>query len=245
MYNKKQIIWVDIGSHFGQEYKSIFYSDFYFYRKIFRRFVASKFFSKGEFYGFNNLLKLVTSRKRIKQQRNFFHFTFIEANPKILQKKIYNEAHDVFCLAISYKEISIGKLFHANNDETSQGNSIYKNKGNVNTKNFTPCLILSAKRFAGVYKKYLDEKFIDYQLILRLNNEGSEDDTIYAFHETFKKNLVHVFGSLKDVRSIKGDESYNQLKNYLKTNDIPFTKFSSSINTWQKAFKELENYIHK
>ena len=93
MNDENKIIWIDIGTHFAQEYQSIFLSDFHFYWKIFRRFVGSKLLKRGSFLKFSNLIKINSYRK-------YFHFTFIEANYKILKSSIYNDAHDVFCIAI-------------------------------------------------------------------------------------------------------------------------------------------------
>ena len=243
MHYTKKIIWVDIGTHFGQEYKSIFSTDLYFYWKILRTFKVGKLFENKNFAESHNLLKLIYHRKNIKKNKKFFHFTFIEANPRVLQKKIYNDADDIFCVATSEQETKIGRLFHANNDIISQGNSLYSSKENINIKQFTTCIIQNAKNFADLYKKYLDSKYADYQLILRLNIEGSEDDTIYAFHKTFKNKIIHVFGSLIDVKLIKGKKYHNHLKSFLKSNGIAYTKFSSSVDTWHKAFQELNRYI--
>ena len=42
-------------------------------------------------------------------------------------------------------------------------------------------------------------------------------------------------GSLKDVKSIKGDKKYSQLMKFIKDENIIFVPFSDDIDTWSKA----------
>ncbi len=248
MSNQNKIIWIDIGTHYGQEYQSIFSTDLYFYWKIFRRLVGSKLLKRGDFLKLTDITKLNSYRKYLKNHKNFFHFTFIEANYRILNSSIYNHAQDVFCFAIGShkkKPLKIGRLYYADNDETSQGNSIYKNKGNINIDNFQSCILIDANKFSDYYKNYLDEKFKSYEIILRINCEGSEDDVIYAMHKTFKNKLKLIFGSLKDVKGVKGEKEYINLENYMKKNKLRFIDFSSSVHTWLNAFSALDFYLKK
>ena len=171
MNNQNKIIWIDIGTHYGQEYQSIFSSNFYFYWKIFRRLIGSKFFKKGDFLKLTDITKLNSYRKYLKNNKSFFHFTFIEANYKILNSSIYNHAHDVFCFAIGNDKknhLKIGKLYYADNDETSQGNSIYKNKGNISIDNFKSCILIDANKFSNYYEQ--DIYFHDFMnMLLKLD----------------------------------------------------------------------------
>ena len=248
MNNQNKIIWIDIGTHYGQEYQSIFSTDLYFYWKIFRRLVGSKLLKRGNFLKLTDIIKLNSYRKYLKNNKTFFHFTFIEANYKILNSSIYNHAHDVFCFAIGSEKnnlLRIGRLYYADNDETSQGNSIYKNKGNISIDNFKSCILIDANKFSNCYKTYLDKKFKSYEIILRINCEGSEDDVIYAMHKTFKNKLKLIFGSLKDVSGVKGEKEYINLKNYMKKNKLHFIDFSPSVHTWLNAFSALDFYLKK
>ena len=246
MNNENKIIWIDIGTHNAQEYQSIFSTDLHFYWKIFRRFIGSKLLKRGNFLKLTDLFKIISYRKYLKNNKEYFHFTFIEANYKILQSSIYNDADDVFCFAIGSDKknyLKIGKLYHADSHETSQGNSIYKSKGNINIDNFNSCILIDADKFSEHYKKFLDEKFNSYEIVLRINCEGSEDDVIYAMHKTFKKQLKFILGSLKDVRGVKGEKEYINLKNYMKKNKLCFVNFSSSVNTWLNSFSALDFYL--
>lgn len=158
MSNKNKIIWIDIGTHRGQEYKSIFSTNFYLYWKLFIRLIGSKFLRKGNFLSISSILNLIDERKFLRKHKDLFHFTFIEANQKTLHSKIYKKGHDVFCVALGNEinKIKIGKLFHADNQETSQSNSIYNNKVNIFINAFTICMIVDSEEFAFSYKKYLD-----------------------------------------------------------------------------------------
>ena len=248
MNNKNKIVWIDIGTHDAQEFKSIFSSNLHFYWKIFRRFIGFKFLKRGHFLNFTDLFKINSYRKYLKNNRGYFHFTFIEANYKILQSSVYNEADDVYCFAIGSDKknyLKIGRLYHADNNETSQGNSIYKNKGNINIDNFNSCILIDADKFSEYFKKFLDEKFNYYEIILRINCEGSEDDVIYAMHKTFKKKLTFILGSLKDVRGVKGEKEYTNLKNYMKKHKLCFVNFSPSVNTWLNSFSALDTCLKK
>ena len=101
-------------------------------------------------------------------------------------------------------------------------------------------LIINPEFFAKEVKRNLDINFDDYEIFLRLNCEGSEDEIIYSFKKVFQKKLKYVLGSLSDVKDIIGIEDYRKLLSFLKKNKIKFEKFNSSIETWNKAFKCLK-----
>ncbi len=247
MMKNSKLIWIDIGTHFGQEYKSIFSNQTYFAWKLFRRFIGSKVFSKGKFLKISELAELFKNRKALRKNKNIFYFTFIEANPKIIAMKVYSEANDVFCLALGQnkiKKFSVGKLYHVDRNETSQGNSIYKTKTNVNINNFTTCVIQNPFLFATEYKGYLDELFSNYKIILRLNCEGSEDDIIYALKNCFQEKLKYVFGSLKDVKTVKGDKAFQKMMSFIQEKELSYVDFSSSVETCPKAFKKINQIIN-
>ena len=67
MGNQNKIIWIDIGTHHGQEYKSIFSTSFYFYWKLFRRLIGSKFLKKGNFLPISSILKLIHQRQCLRK----------------------------------------------------------------------------------------------------------------------------------------------------------------------------------
>lgn len=74
---------------------------------------------------------------------------------------------------------------------------------------------------------------------------GVEDDAIYAAHSNFNEKLVLIMGSLKDVKSNKGELEYNNLINYMKINALPFVFFSSSPKSWLKAHSAILDILIK
>ena len=90
--NYKKIIWLDVGTHFGQEYNSIFGSNFNFYIKIIKRFI-NVILKRQKSINLSSLQDIIHKRAQIKKKSKYFYSIFIEANPKIIfKKKFYLEA---------------------------------------------------------------------------------------------------------------------------------------------------------
>ena len=138
---------------------------------------------------------------------------------------------------------SITKLYLGNREEFSQGSSIFLEKENVYKDSYFSTLSLSAEVFFKQLKKYLDEKFNDYDVLLRVNCEGVEDDVIYSAHKNFEKKLKLICGALKDVEDIYCSLAYNNLNNYLIENKLIFEMFHSRIDSWKKAYAAILNLI--
>ena len=99
----KKIIWIDVGTHFGQEHSSIFGSNYSFYSHIIKRFLGGKVLRRGKFVSFKGLKKIIHARSMIRKRSKEFYTIFIEANPKIVSKKnIYSNADVVFNLSRMY-----------------------------------------------------------------------------------------------------------------------------------------------
>lgn len=242
----KSIIYIDIGTHFAQEYNSIFGKNFSFYYIIFRRVLGYYLLRRGDKISFNDILKINFIRKELKKNKKYFLSFFVEANSKIINKtKAYQLAHGVFnCAITNNQKIDITKLYVTNNDFLSQGSSILKTKKNIELDKFVPSLGIPAKIFFKSLKKSIDSINNDYSVILRLNCEGVEDDAIYAAHSIFNKKLTLVMGSLKDVQNLKGKIEYKSLLNYMKINNLPFVFFSSSPNSWLNAHQAILNCLN-
>ena len=93
------------------------------------------------------------------------------------------------------------------------------------------------------YKAYLDKRYSDYVIILRLNCEGSEDDAIYACKDVFGSSFKKIFGSLKDVKAVKGEKDNTLLQSFMKKNDLSFTEFSGDVTSWGNAFAGIKDLI--
>lgn len=245
---KKQnckIVYIDIGTHFAQEYSSIFGSHKYFVVKIFRRIVSYYLFSKGDRRSMNYYLKLFRDRSKLRSERENFKCYFVEANPKVIvTKDVYKKADGVFNIALTGSDkVDIINLFLANNDELSQGSSILIQKPNVSPDQYLATFGVPSEIFFKQLKDYLQKKYYEFDIILRLNCEGVEDDVIYAAHNVFSSSLKLIMGSLKDVRECKGETAYKSLLRYFDNNGIPFQFFSSSVNSWGGAFNAIRQVV--
>jgi hypothetical protein len=243
----KKIVWVDVGVHFGQEYKSIFSSNAYFSWKLIRRCVGAYLFKKGSFFTPKEFIHLLKLRSKIRERRDKFYVVFVEANPKIIvSKKIFLEVEAVFNIALTGagdEKPSIVKLFLADGDLLSQGNSIYESKGNISSKQYISTIGVQSSVFMKELRIDLDKKYDEYEIMLRLNCEGVEDDVIYAAKEVFNENLKLVCGSLKDVKGVKGEQAHIKLMEFLKSQNIENVFFSPSVLSWPLAFQSIMRLI--
>ena len=142
---------------------------------------------------------------------------------------------------IKEMDLRITKLFFANNDPKSAGNSIFSSKGNVDENNFKNVLVLTTKELIEIIKNTFMHE--NSKIIIRLNCEGVEDEIIYEFKSFFSKRLIGIMGSLKDVKSIKGNKEYSQLMEFIDKEEIKFIPFSDDIDNWGKAHSYLYTLI--
>jgi hypothetical protein len=254
-YNKQvknsKIVYIDIGTHFAQEYQSIFGSQKYFFTKIvhmgIRRLIGFYLLQRGERFSFGNLKELISQRRNLRKKKDCFISFFVEANPRVIQNSgIYKNADGVFnCALTGEKEFSLVNLYLANSDALSQGSSIFLSKHNVSVSDAIPTLGVPTDLFFKSLQELIEHSVFEYSVILRLNCEGVEDDVIYSAHKVFSNKLVLVMGSLKDVQGCKGDAAYEALQKYLKINKLPFVFFSSAITSWVQAHKSINKVSMK
>ena len=133
------------------------------------------------------------------------------------------------------------KLFFADNDPKSAGNSIYSSKGNVNKNHFRNVLALNSSELLEILEKTCFHE--NSKVILRINCEGMEDEIIYEFKKYLANRLKGIMGSLKDVKSIKGNKKYSQLMKFIDDEEIIFVPFSDNLDTWSKAHSFLFSLI--
>jgi len=241
----KKIIYLDVGTHLGQEFLSLWGKDIDFYIFALRRLVGFYLFRRGDKFTINELLSIYNQRKLAKKNKKKFIFYFIEANSKIISHAdVYNQADGVFNCAIKDdNEVDIIKLFIANNNNLSQGNSIYKTKPNIEENDFLPTLGISSDHFFRIFKKNCDEVAKEYELILRVNCEGVEDSVIYSAHANFKEKLVLILGSIKDVKYCKSPKAHDDLIAYIDKHRLSFVFFSPSPKSWLKAHKAITDRL--
>lgn len=235
----KKIIWIDVGTHFAQEHNSLFSSSLGFYYFVCKRFIGGMVLKRGRFVSFNQLKDIISSRAKIRKKSDAFFSIFVEANPKIVRKMSFYPCSDLsFNIALteeSSSTVSIAKLFVGHGDELSEGNTLFEKKFEATDKTYMATLGITSDSFFQQVKEYLDEKFVHYKVLLRLNCEGVEDSVIYSARKNFGSKLKLILGSLKDVEELKGAEAAQNLNNFIVSNNLNFVKFSSGIYSWPQA----------
>ena len=230
-------ILIDIGTHSCGEIKSFTNSKFFFF-KLFKRIIKNIYKKKS--LKICDLKNLISSHFKLKNIFKKITLILVEPNYLLFEEKPYKLASMVLPAAIkstSENNSRTIKLFIANNDPKSSGNSIFITKGNVNKNNFRNVLSLNSYELLEILKNtYLHEKS---KVILRINCEGMEDEIIYQFKKYLAIRLKGVMGSLKDVKSIKGNKKYSQLMKFIEDEKIIFVPFSDDIDTWAKAHSFL------
>ena len=237
----KSLVWIDVGTHAGQELMSIQASDFSFYRKVMRH-EAKALIKRARSYSWADLGELARCRHWLRNHRSAMQVVLVEANPKLIGLPVYQTADRVVCAALGGRDdptLSLGRLYLTGDDACGQGSSIYQAKANVRDTRYLNCLVLNPLSLAQELRSSLDAAGSEYSVILRLNCEGSEDEVIYAFHEIFGAQLVHVFGSLKDVAGVKGPAAHTALTEFMDANGLPFTFFSSAFSSWLDSLRAL------
>lgn len=242
-----KLIWLDVGTHFAQEHKSIFGTNLYFYTFLLRRFIGGKILKRGKFIPLSKLSELILSRNNIRRKAHKFYSIFVEANPRVAHKENFYPGADIFfnfaLTDANFSPISIAKLFTGDGGEYAEGNSIYRNKFRQGKNTYIPTLGVSASNFFHELEIYLSKKFDTYNVMLRLNCEGVEDEVIYSAQNAFGSKLKLIGGSLKDVKELKGEIAFNKLFEFMNQKGLPFVQFSSGIDTWLNANQSILKII--
>jgi hypothetical protein len=145
----------------------------------------------------------------------------------------------------NHSPVSIAKLYIGNGGELAEGNSLFLKENNLKNDSHVATFGVSASDFFSELELYLEEQFGDYDVLLRLNCEGVEDDVIYSTYNSFGSKLKLICGSLKDVEELKGLDASKKLDNFISDNGLLFVKFSSGIYSWPKAHASVLNLLEK
>ena len=235
------IIFIDIGTHSCGEIKSFTNSKFFFF-KLIKRIIKNIY--KKRSINISIFSSLIINHFKLKNIIKKITLILIEPNYLHFEKKPYKFSSMVIPAAINSTNDSNSrtiKLFFANNDPKSAGNSIYSSKGNVNKNHFRNVLALNSSELLEILEKtYFHE---NSKVILRINCEGMEDEIIYEFKKYLANRLKGIMGSLKDVKSIKGNKKYSQLMKFIDDEEIIFVPFSDNLDTWSKAHSFLFSLI--
>ena len=237
-----KLLFVDVGTHKGQEYRAIFETSKWNYFKRFmnQRFMASR--RKEEPLSISGFKELIANSSFLRSRRREIHYVMVEPNSKIFCLPIYQSADMALCVALSKnkKSASLARLYFANGDNTGQGSSLFETKPNVNLEDYSSVLNLDPTLFANMLKDHFEEEHgSGYQVVLRINNEGAEVDVIESFYKVFSDRLIGVLGSLSDVQKVHGEEQLSALYCYMKQNDIEFVPLYSAFSSWPNAMSFL------
>lgn len=231
------IIFIDVGTHSCGEIKSFTNSKFFFF-KLIKRIIKNIY--KKRSINISKLKSLIINHFKLKNIFKKITLILIEPNYLHFEEKPYKFSSMVLPAAIKSTNDSNSrtiKLFFANDDSKSAGSSIYSSKGNVNKNHFKNVLSINTHELLEILEKtYLHEKS---KVILRINCEGMEDEIIYDFKKYLATRLKGIMGSLKDVKSIKGNKKYSQLLKFIDDEEIIFVPFSDDLDTWSKAHSFL------
>ena len=234
------LILIDVGTHSCGEIKSFTNSKFFFF-KLIKRIIKNIFKKKS--LNILNFKSLIINHFKLKNIFKRITLILIEPNYLHFEEKLYKFSSMVLPVAISSSNENntrAVKLFFANNDPKSAGNSIFSSKGNINKNNFRNVLSLNSYEVLEILKNtYLHE---NSKVILRINCEGMEDEIIYTFKKYLANRLKGIMGSLKDVKSIKGDKKYCHLMKFIDDEKIIFVPFSDDIDTWSKAHSFIYSF---
>ena len=236
-----EFIIIDIGSHTCGEIKSLTDSTFFFF-KLIKRIIKNLI--KRKVINPIYLKKLISNHFKVKKHIKKITLILVEPNYLHFNENPYQVSSLVLPVAINNNDkndLRYTKLFFANNDPKSAGNSIFSSKGNVNKSNFINVLTLNTKELFDIINNlYINEKS---KVVLRINCEGMEDEIIYDLKKLIPNKLKAIMGSLKDVKSIKGNKEYNQLIRFLDEKKIKFVPFSDDLDTWLNAHKFIYDLL--
>jgi len=240
-----ELLIIDIGTHSGIEIKSFSNTSFFlnkilkdFFKKFFS-FSNKKFLKVCKYY-----LDLINSHFKLKRSINKISLITIEPNFLHFSNTVYKNSTLLIPCAIDERSkncIDTSKLYIANSNRLSEGNSIFINKKNINKNNYLLVSSIRTEALINLIKKRFMKRGL--KIILRINCEGAEDQIIIKLKEKFPENLVGVLGSLKDVIDIKGLNKYNKLVRFMKKNNLKFIEFSSDIFSWEKAHSFILSHL--
>ena len=238
---KNKTIWIDIGTHEGQEILSYF-NFLYRSSKFFKaaiKVIYKKNFLKKLFIFINSIFNF-SNYQKLKN----IDLVVCEPNTKLIRSECYRFISILYPYAIgpTEEEIKFTNLFFANSNPNGQGSSIYKEKENINQSEFMKVPIINPKTFFELIRNEFNIETSD-KIILRLNCEGSEAEIMEYIIKKFPKNRILLCGSLDDIGKIHGKDKLLNFQNYLKKNSILFTEFNENPKTWHRAHEIINKFV--
>lgn len=240
------IYFVDVGTHYGQEYNALFDNSLYklFWKYIRRKIGALCGIGSKETVSLSDLFCLNRLSSDLVSRRDEIFYICVEPNSRLYRRSVYQQADLVVSSAISdisgKDSLAFTKLFFSDKGDESQAASVFEQNSQINAQKHRTVLNISPKMFATVLKTIID---VNDKVILRINNEGAEDDVIYALHSVFNDRLSLVMGSLKDVGVVKGRHAADKLETFMMCHNIRYIEFHSSILTWRNAMRAVKQML--
>ena len=245
--NKKIILWIDIGTHRGQEIMAALGPQWLILARFVRRFLSAHIFRRGVPYSWKSLSSIRKKRLEI-ARRAQFKTIVVEPNIELFSQPIYKFADHAFGLALGRSaQAELTKLYFIEGARKGQGSSIFESKKNTSPDDYSLSPLLDPAHFFSSLKSLLPGDFggSEYDVILRINCEGSESEIIRDCHAVYGQQLKLVMGSLKDVGEIKGAHELASLKSFLDLNQIRFVPFSSLWESWPDALDAIVTSLRK
>lgn len=243
---EKKLVYIDIGTHLGQEYKALFiYSVWAFLYRFIKLFIVSLIFRKNKknSIGLFEAIRIIKNMKLIRRQKKNITTILVEPNTRLYGDEVYTHSDKVFCIAFGDEDdgMHFSNLFFPNSDKFSQGASIFNTNEDTGHYQSDIVVICGCIPFAEMLKDSLDSELGEnsYELVIRINCEGSEDSVIYGFHKVFKNQFKLILGALKDVGELKGASEMEDLLSYIDNNELKFVPFSTLHTTWCNASREI------
>jgi hypothetical protein len=238
---KSNVVWIDVGTHIGQEVMAAVGPIWPILVTFTRRFLSAHILRRGVPYSLTSLCFILKRRARLARLANF-QTIVVEANIGLFDHPVYKFADQAFCLALGKaEETGLAKLYFVNGEKEGQGSSIFKTKKQTASNSYILAPLMDPEIFFHGLKRVLDQQYAgsDYHLVLRLNCEGTESEVIRECYHAFADRILLVMGSLKDVAEIKGDSDLVSLNHFLASNKMRFVPFTSMWETWSSALDAI------
>ena len=238
---KKKIVVIDIGTHKCQEFLAMFHTNPFI---LFARITAHKILRLAS-PTYRETFSMISSQNILKKNRNRFFTILTEPNTNVLSHYLYDKADQVFCVAIgkTSENIKLSNLyFHsAKIDLDEQGSSIFEEKQGKKSIFSLPIIQVDPQYYLNFIKKNIEQKFpdVDYEIVLRMNCEGSEYDVIQEAKKIFGTQFNLILGSLDDVLKYQGQDVYDQMEIFLDEHRIDFKEFNTILTSHEQALKAL------
>jgi hypothetical protein len=242
----KRTLFVDVGTHMGQEFIALFGTTKLGFLRRFLRHRGHVLRKGGAAISYARCAQMMADAAYLHARRADVTYVMVEPNPNLFAMPIYRQADIALCVALSDnpEPVSLMKLYFANKDRTGQGSSLFEAKPNVSLDDYTTVPNLDSKHFAQLIRDaYEAQHGTDYRVILRLNNEGAEVGVIKSFQAIFGSHLEGVLGSLADVAKVHGQPELDAIYAFMESKGIRFTPLYSAFTSWPDALAFVRGKI--